>query len=61
MPTYTYNCSKCDNTFTKMRSVNDRLTAECPRCNSIADKSDKVEAPGIQFKGSGWFKTSGGY
>ena len=61
MPSYNYKCNHCDHDFTAFKKVDERNTAECPKCKNIAPKSGLLQAPGIQFKGSGWFKTSGGY
>lgn len=61
MPTYDYKCKHCDNDFSAMKKVDERGTAECPKCKNIALKSETPTAPGIQFKGPGWFKTTGGY
>jgi len=60
MPSYNYKCNHCGSTFDAFKKVSERETAECGKCGNIATKSDKIEAPGVQFKGKGWFK-SGGY
>lgn len=60
MPTYNYNCQHCANSFTAMKKVDERGTAECPKCKNIAPKTDKLEASGLSFKGK-WFKNTGGY
>jgi len=58
MPTYEYRCSQCNNTFETIRSYAERESdVLCPKCGL---KSGRVySVPGIQFKGTGFYKTGG--
>ncbi len=33
MPTYTYHCGKCDNSFDLFHSISDNSEKKCPDCN----------------------------
>ncbi|NDB55003.1 hypothetical protein EB169_04145 [archaeon] len=36
MPTYTYNCKKCEHSFTEIRKLSEReipIQSPCPKCN----------------------------
>jgi putative FmdB family regulatory protein len=54
MPTYTYECTRCDSTMEQIRKIDDRdrLTL-CKRCRKPIDR--KVDAPGLV-----WAPTAGG-
>lgn len=56
MPLYEYQCSKCGKVFEKMQKFSDApLTAcECPDQGPV---ERLISAPGLQFKGSGWYIT----
>ena len=56
MPTYAYECTKCDHTFEVFQSMKDEPLKRCPECKS------KIRRPlgtgaGIIFKGSGFYET----
>lgn len=58
MPTYEYKCLGCSNTVEMSRSVDER--DEPVECVSCGLESTRVyNAPGIQFKGTGFYKTGG--
>jgi len=58
VPTYDYNCLACDTTFETTRSYKERETeVVCPTCNQASTRIYSVG--GIQFKGSGFYKTGG--
>lgn len=55
MPTYDYQCEKCENVFEIKRSINDVSSVICPDCNN--EKTRKlISIPAITFKGSGFYK-----
>ena len=59
MPTYEYNCIQCEEKIEITRSFTDEEVI--PPCNSCGYKMTRVYTPaGIQFKGSGFYKTDNG-
>jgi putative FmdB family regulatory protein len=55
MPLYDYECGKCAPKFEMRRSYSEGAKAQCPSCQSEADR---VFAPvPIVFKGSGFYVT----
>ena len=55
MPTYEYECTRCDHTFEVFQSFDEKPRSRCPVCRG---KLRKVIHPvGIIFKGSGWYAT----
>ena len=60
MPTYNYECKKCENKLEVMQKMSDDPLTACPKCNEEELKKVIVAGGGFQLKGKGWFK-SGGY
>jgi putative FmdB family regulatory protein len=59
MPTYDYACIECDESQEVTRGFNDPESV--PPCPSCGYRMTRVyNAPGIQFKGSGFYKTDNG-
>lgn len=56
MPTYEYECTKCDHHFEVFQSMKDEPLKRCPKCRC---KIRKVlgSGAGIIFKGSGFYQT----
>ncbi len=56
MPTYEYECTKCDHHFEVFQSMKDDPLKRCPKCRC---KIRKVlgSGAGIIFKGSGFYQT----
>jgi len=55
MPTYEYECSKCQCRFEKRQRFSDEPVANCPKCHG---QSKRVFCPApIVFKGSGFYVT----
>ena len=55
MPTYEYECTRCDHAFEVFQSFDEKPRSRCPVCRG---KLPKVIHPvGIIFKGSGWYAT----
>lgn len=54
MPTYEYKCKFCDHDFDVVKSINDDLIAECPKC--CMKGSNRLISSGTNFslKGGGW-------
>ncbi len=55
MPLYEYQCSKCKKRFEKIEKLSAPHKQKCPHCGGKAERL--LSAPGIQFKGSGWYIT----
>ncbi len=55
MPKYDYACTECGHTFETVQSFSEDALTECPRCHGRLRKV--FNAVGVQFKGSGFYKT----
>jgi putative FmdB family regulatory protein len=53
LPLYPYECSKCGYRFEKIQSFSAEPLTECPKCKGALHR--ELTAPGLQFKGSGWY------
>lgn len=56
MPTYEYECTKCEYLFEKFHSMSDKPVQRCPKCRHKVRKLVGAGA-GIIFKGSGFYET----
>ena len=56
MPTYQYRCRECDEELEIVQSFSDDPLTKCPNCKKQALRK-VFAAPGIAFKGSGFYKT----
>ncbi len=54
MPTYLYECEKCGR-FEEFQRITDDPLTECPDCKDSVKRI--IGAPGIIFKGSGFYST----
>ncbi len=54
MPLYEFQCEKCGHRFERMQGFNDPAPEKCPDCGQGPIKQ-LISAPGVQFKGSGWY------
>ena len=53
MPTYSYKCSKCDESASETLSIQEvAITPSCSKCDIPMNRVFGVAS--IQFKGSGW-------
>lgn len=52
MPTYDYQCGKCETVFEVVHPMTDESPQMCATCNVAMSKVFSV--PKIQYKGSGW-------
>lgn len=55
MPVYEYKCDACGHQFEVQQKFSDPLIDTCVRCGKGVRKL--ISAPGIMFKGSGWYVT----
>ena len=55
MPIYEYQCEACDHRFEVIQKVSDRPIKKCVLCQGKVHKV--LSAPGLLFKGSGWYVT----
>jgi putative FmdB family regulatory protein len=58
LPLYEYKCDKCGHRFEKIEKHSASEMKKCPKCGAHAPR--QLSAPGIQFKGSGWYVTDYG-
>ncbi|OGB92175.1 MAG: transcriptional regulator [candidate division NC10 bacterium RIFCSPLOWO2_12_FULL_66_18] len=55
MPIYEYECERCQHRFEIMQKFSDRPLKKCEKCGGPVQKV--LSAPGLVFKGSGWYVT----
>ena len=55
MPLYPYRCTQCGHSFEKIQSFSDEPETVCPECGGRLERP--LTAPGLQFKGAGWYVT----
>ena len=63
MPLYDYICTECEKVFEVKKGINDPNPSECPECKGgPIERYHGSDSNGlVQYKGQGWFKTSGKY
>lgn len=55
MPIYEYECEACNHRFEVIQKVSDKPIKKCVLCQGKVHKV--LSAPGLLFKGSGWYVT----
>lgn len=55
MPIYEYECEKCQHRLEVLQRFNERPLKKCAKCGGRLHKV--LSAPGLVFKGSGWYVT----
>ena len=55
MPTYSYRCTECSNSFDIQQSFTDDSLTVCPSCSGKLRKL--FNAVGVTFNGSGFYRT----
>ncbi len=55
VPIYEYECERCQHRFEIMQRFSDRALKKCEKCGGPVHKL--LSAPGLVFKGSGWYVT----
>jgi putative FmdB family regulatory protein len=53
LPLYAYRCTQCGHRFEKIQRFNAEPEKVCPKCGGPAERV--LTAPGLQFKGAGWY------
>jgi putative FmdB family regulatory protein len=53
LPLYAYRCTECGHRFEKIQRFNVKPEKACPKCGGVLERP--LTAPGLQFKGSGWY------
>jgi len=53
LPLYPYRCTKCGHRFEKIQKFDDEPEKVCPKCGGALERP--LTAPGLQFKGAGWY------
>lgn len=56
MPLYEYLCANCDQKFEVIQKFSDEPIQVCRLCGG-GPVAKEMSAPGIHFKGSGWYVT----
>ncbi len=56
MPTYEYECTKCEHRFETFQSMRDAPLKKCPKCSGKVKRLLGTGA-GIIFKGQGFYQT----
>jgi putative FmdB family regulatory protein len=56
MPTYEYQCTKCNHTFEEFKSMNAPRRQRCPVCRGKVERLISG-GTGVVFKGSGFYVT----
>ncbi|MBV8789706.1 MAG: FmdB family transcriptional regulator [Mycobacterium sp.] len=55
MPTYSYQCTECDDRFDIVQAFTDDALTTCERCAGRLRK--RFNSVGVVFKGSGFYRT----
>jgi putative FmdB family regulatory protein len=53
LPLYPYRCTQCGHRFEKIQSFSAEPEKVCPKCGGPVERI--LTAPGLQFKGAGWY------
>lgn len=53
LPLYPYRCTQCGHRFEKIQHFNAKPEKVCPKCGGALERV--LTAPGLQFKGAGWY------
>ena len=53
LPLYPYRCTQCGHRFEKIQSFADEQEKICPKCGGALERT--LTAPGLSFKGAGWY------
>lgn len=57
MPTYDYECKKCDHRWELFQSITASPIRKCPECGKLSARRVIGPGAGIIFRGSGFYQT----
>ncbi|MBI5725802.1 MAG: zinc ribbon domain-containing protein [Planctomycetes bacterium] len=57
MPTYEYECQKCEHKFEEFQPITAKPLRRCPACGKLSLRRLIGTGAGIIFKGSGFYQT----
>lgn len=57
MPTYDYECKKCDHRWELFQSITANPVRKCPECGKLSAKRVIGPGAGILFRGTGFYQT----
>ena len=57
MPTYNYQCGKCEIEFSLFKSIKEEKEVNCPKCESEDVERLITGGTGMIFKGDGFYLT----
>ncbi|MFA5794227.1 MAG: zinc ribbon domain-containing protein [Candidatus Brocadiia bacterium] len=57
MPTYDYECPKCNHKFEHFQGINDAVLKQCPKCKRTGLRRLIGSGSALIFKGSGFYIT----
>ena len=57
MPTYEYECSRCDHAFELFQQMSAPVKKKCPECGKLSLKRLIGTGAGVIFKGGGFYET----
>ena len=57
MPTYDYECKKCDHRWELFQSITAKPIRKCPECGKLSARRVIGPGAGIIFRGSGFYQT----
>lgn len=58
MPTYNYQCKKCNHKFQAMQSITKRKESVCPECGNIDNDLFIGTGSGFVLKGEGFYENT---
>jgi putative FmdB family regulatory protein len=53
LPLYPYRCTQCGHCFERIQKFGAKPEKVCPQCGGALERP--LTAPGLQFKGAGWY------
>jgi len=53
LPLYAYRCTQCNHKFEKIQNFSAEPELVCPKCQGLLERP--LTAPGLSFKGAGWY------
>ena len=55
MPTYVYECQKCEHQFEAQQTFSDKPLKDCPKCKKKKTLEKVICVPAIKFVGEGFY------